>query len=492
MLVMKFGGTSVEDAPAIERVAGIVRSRMRRRPVVVVSAFHGVTDQLLTLGQTAACGDGESALAQMRGLRQRHYDTARELLGEDHFRGMRLKLDPQFEVLEQFTRGIAAIRELSARSTDYLLSFGELMSSQIVASALSARGLPAVWLDSREYILTNGDFTRATPHYSDTYDRMRAGIRPLLINQQLPVLAGFISATRDGIATTLGRGGSDFSAALIAAGINASSIEIWTDVDGIMTTDPSLCPQAHCLRRVSFREAQEMAHFGAKVLHPATLVPAMEKNIPVLVLNSRNPKSPGTRITSQPPRGRSVFTAIAARKNISTVTLTAPRESAPHWFLQEVFHILHRSACGADLVAVSEASVSFTLRTGQSTDDLLANLQEIAAVTVEDKQAIVCLLGENIRGRAGIAARAFTALGDAGINVRMISQGASEISLSFVIHERDVTEAVRRLHARFAPEKNIHRRRAQRKPRRIAVESPLQSDSVGTPDAAPADQSPGF
>jgi aspartate kinase len=218
----------------------------------------------------------------------------------------------------------------------------------------------------------------------------------------------------------------------------------------------------------------------------------MEKNIPVLVLNSRNPQSPGTRITAQPPRGRSVFTAIAARKNISTVTLTAPRESAPHWFLQEVFHILHRSACGADLVAVSEASVSFTLRTGQSTDDLLANLQEIASVTVEDKQAIVCLLGENIRGRAGIAARAFTALGDAGINVRMISQGASEISLSFVIHERDVAEAVRRLHARFAPEKNTNRRRGQRKPRLIAVEPPLQSDSGGTPEAAHTEQSPGF
>src|ERR1700737_5576488 len=240
---------------------------------------------------------------------------------------MRLKLGPQFQVLEQFTRGIAAIRELSARSTDYLLSFGELMSSQIVASALSARGLPALWLDSREYILTNGDYTQATPHYSDTYDRMRAGIRPLLINQQLPVLAGFISATRDGIPTTLGRGGSDFSAALVAAGINASSIEIWTDVDGIMTTDPSLCPQAHCLRRVSFLEAQEMAHFGAKVLHPAALVPAMDKNIPVLVLNSRNPRSPGTRITAQPPRGRSVFTAIAARKKITQVHLNPPSGS---------------------------------------------------------------------------------------------------------------------------------------------------------------------
>src|ERR1700730_16314321 len=229
MLVMKFGGTSVQDADAIERVGGIVRSRMRRRPVVVVSAFHGVTDQLLTLGQTAASGDGESALAQWGGLRQRHYDTAQELLGEERFRGMRLKLDPQFELLEQFARGIAAIRELSARSTDYLLSFGELMSSQIVASALSARGLPALWLDSREYILTNGDYTQATPHYSDTYDRMRAGIRPLLINQQLPVLAGFIFATRDGIPTTPGRGGSDFSTALVAAGIHTPSIESFDD-----------------------------------------------------------------------------------------------------------------------------------------------------------------------------------------------------------------------------------------------------------------------
>ena len=487
MLVMKFGGTSVQNAEAIERVAGIVRSRMRQRPVVVVSAFHGVTDQLLAIGRTAASAQTESAITQVQELRQRHYDTARELLGDDRFRGMRLKLDPKFESLEQFASGIAAIHELSARSTDYLVSFGELLSSQIVASALSARGLPALWLDSREYVVTDGQFTQASPHYNETYDRMRAGIRPLLISHQLPVLAGFIAATRDGITTTLGRGGSDFSAALVAAGINASCIEIWTDVDGIMTTDPLLCPQARCLRRVSFREAQEMAHFGAKVLHPATLVPAMEKNIPVLVLNSRNPKNPGTRITAQPPRGRSLFTAIAARKNISTVTLTAPPEAAPHWFLQEVFHVLHRSACGADLVAVSEASVSFTLRAGQSSDDLLANLEEIAKVSVEDKQAIVCLVGENIKGRAGIAARAFTALGDAGINVRMISQGASEISLSFVIHERDVTEAVRRLHARFAPEKHSEQKAKRQKPASAPIKPPVESDAVGSPISAYAE-----
>jgi aspartate kinase len=322
------------------------------------------------------------------------------------------------------------------------VSFGELLASHIIAAALQARGLPACWVDSRECIITDEQFTQATPDYSETYTRIRARVRPLLIEGQLPVMAGFIAATRDGTVSTLGRRGSDLSAALIAAGINAARIEIWITLEGIMSADPAICPEARCLPRISFREAAEMAYFGAKVLHPATLVPAMEKNIPVYVLNSRNPRNPGTQITARSPRGRSLFTAIAARKDVSIVSVSAPRESVPHLFLQEVFHVLHRHACVADLVAVSELSVSFTLPSRRKSTELLSNLRHIGEVSVEDKQAIVCLVGENIRGRAGIAARCFTALAEAGINVRLISQGASEISLSFVIQESDTAEAV--------------------------------------------------
>lgn len=459
MVVMKFGGSSVQNAEAMERVADLIRRRMRRRPVVVVSAFAGVTDRLLALGRVAASGQGEEALAQVRSLQKYHHDMTRSLLGEDRLYGCCLKMQPYFQELERFVAGLVAIRELSLRSTDYLVAFGELLASHIIAAALQARGLPACWVDSRECIITDEQFTQAVPDYAETYQRIRARVRPLLIEGQLPVLAGFIAATREGAVSTLGRRGSDLSAALIAAGINAARIEIWSTVEGIMSADPAICPQARCLSRVSFREAAEMAYFGAKVLHPATLIPAMEKNIPVYVLNSRNPQNPGTQITARSPRGRSLFTAVAARKDVSILSLSAPRESTPHLFLQEVFHVLHRHACVADLVAVSELSVSFALSSSRKTTELLAGLRHIGTVSVEDKQAILCLVGENIRGRAGIAARCFTALAEAGINVRLISQGASEISLSFVIQESDTTEAVRRLHARFTVEKQSKRQR---------------------------------
>jgi len=483
MVVMKFGGSSVQNAEAMERVADLIRRRMRRRPVVVVSAFAGVTDRLLALGRVAASGQGEEALAQVRSLQKHHHDMARNLLGEDRLYGCCLKLQPHFQELEQFVAGLVAIRELSPRSTDYLVAFGELLSSHIITAALQARGLPACWVDSRECIITDEQFTQAVPDYAETYQRIRARVRPLLIEGQLPVMAGFIAATREGAVSTLGRRGSDLSAALIAAGVNAARIEIWSTVEGIMSADPAICPQARCLRRVSFREAAEMAYFGAKVLHPATLIPAMEKNIPVYVLNSRNPLNPGTQITARSPRGRSLFTAIAARQDVSIVTLSAPRESTPHLFLQEVFHVLHRHACVADLVTVSELSVSFALPSSRKTTGLLANLRHIGAVSVEDKQAIVCLVGENIRGRAGIAARCFTALAEADINVRLISQGASEISLSFVIQESDTAEAVRRLHARFTVEKQSKRRRPAEMPVRPTDSTAVSSVVALTPPA---------
>jgi aspartate kinase len=459
MVVMKFGGSSVQNAETMDRVADLIRRRMRRRPVIVVSAFAGVTDRLLALGRVAASGQGEEALAQVHSLQKHHNDMAHNLLGDEGLYGTRLKLQPYFQELERFVAGLGAIRELSPRSTDYLVAFGELLSSHIIAAALQSRGFPSRWVDSRDCIITDEQFTQAVPNYAETYQRIRTRVRPLLIEGQLPVMAGFIATTREGAVSTLGRRGSDLSAALIAAGINAARIEIWSMVDGLMSADPAVCPQARCLRRVSFREAAELAYFGAKVLHPATLIPAMEKNIPVYVLNLRNPLAPGTEITARPPRGRSIFTALAARKDVSIVTLSAPRESSPHLFLQEVFHVLHRHACVADLVAVSELSVSFAFPSNRKTTGLLANLRHIGTVSVEDKQAIVCLVGENIRARAGIAARCFTALADAGINVRLISQGASEISLSFVIQESDTVEAVRRLHARFTVEGKSKRRK---------------------------------
>lgn len=450
MIVMKFGGTSVEDAPAIERVADIVRSRRKNTPVVVVSAFAKVTDQLVLMGQQAAAGDCESCLRLLEAIRGRHLETAKSLLDSKLFSRISKRVESITEELELFVRGVAAVRELSPRSSDCLLSFGELLSSEIVAAALAERHLNAVWVDSRECIVTDASHTRARPLFDATKAALQANLAELL-QASIPVMGGFIAATQDGIPTTLGRGGSDFSAAIIGAALQADRIEIWTDVEGMMTTDPRLCPDARTIPQISFNEAAELAYFGAKVLHPATLLPAIEQNIPVYVLNSRNLKSKGTRITAHASRGQHIFRAITAKPGVSMVNVVASRGLMVHNFLRSVFEALDRHGCPVDLVAISEVSLSFTMESKRLPETLLAELAEIADVTCEDQQAIVCLVGEDIHGKPGIAANVFTTVAKAGVNVRMISQGASEINISFVIKESDVPQAVRHLHGHFFP-----------------------------------------
>src|SRR5258707_3941084 len=267
-------------------------------------------------------------------------------------------------------------------------------------------------------------------------------------------MGGFIASTVEGVSTTLGRGGSDYSAAILGAALDADSIEIWTDVEGMMTTDPRLCPAAKTIKRISFSEAAELAYFGAKVLHPATLLPAIHQNIPVYVLNSRNLKSTGTEITAQAPRSRDVFRAITAKTGVSIVNVVASRGVMVHGFLRSVFEALDRHASSVDIVAISEVSLSFTMETKRLPKTLLAEFEEIADVTSEDRQAIICLVGEDIHGKPGIAASVFNTIAEAGVNIRMISQGASEINISFVVQESDVPKAVRHLHAHFFPGAN--------------------------------------
>jgi len=448
---MKFGGTSVENAAAIQRVAEIVRSRRKLGPVVVVSAFAKVTDQLVLMGQKASSGDYDSSLQLLQALRERHLATADELLGKNFSAKIAPKIESILAQLEEFLRGVAAVKELSPRSSDYLLSFGELFSSQIVAATLPVLGLDAIWVDARDCIVTDATHTRALPLMDETRERSMAKIAPIVRKGRIPVMGGFIAATKDGIPTTLGRGGSDYSAAIIGAALNAKSIEIWTDVEGMMTTDPRLCPDARTIRRISFNEAAELAYFGAKVLHPATLLPAIHKNIPVFVLNSRNLKSKGTRITEHAPHGRDTFRAITAKTGISIVNVVASRGVMVHGFLRSVFEGLDQHEASVDIVAISEVSLSFTMETKRLPKALLSELERIADVTCDDQQAIVCLVGEDIHGKPGIAASVFTTVAEAGVNVRMISQGASEINISFVIRESDVPRAVRHLHNRFFP-----------------------------------------
>ena len=451
---MKFGGTSVESADAIERVARIVTSRLKRSPVVVVSAMARVTDQLVAMGNIAAGGDCDAAIKLLQSLRERHFQTAIELLGTKRGATLAPKLEKHFSELENFLRGLAAVRELTPRGTDYLLSFGELISSIMVADAFAVRGLNAAWVDSRKCLITDATHTRAVPQMEQTRERCKKKIVPLVSKKRVAVMGGFIAATAAGVPTTLGRGGSDYSAAIIGAALDADCIEIWTDVEGMMTTDPRLCPDARTIKRISFNEAAELAYFGAKVLHPATLLPAIHQNIPVYVLNSRNLKSTGTQITAQAPPSQDVFRAITAKNGISIVNVVASRGVMVHGFLRSVFEALDRHSSPVDIVAISEVSMSFTMETKRLAKALLSELEQIADVACEDRQAIICLVGEDIHGKPGIAASVFNIIANAGVNIRMISQGASEINISFVVQESDVPKAVRHLHAHFFPAKS--------------------------------------
>ncbi len=450
MILMKFGGTSVQDAEAIDRAATIVKSRLSQKPVVVVSAMAKVTDQLLSMARAAGAGDRKTALKLSRALRERHYNTAGELLGTALFTEFHSDLGVEFEALDELLRGIAAVGELTPRTTDHVAAFGELLSSRIVKAAFAARGIEAELVDSRKCIMTDSTHTRATPLMQETRERLQAKVQPLVANGRVPVMGGFIGATKSGVTTTIGRGGSDYSAAIVGAELGAERIEIWTDVDGMMTTDPNLCSDARRIKVISFDEAAELAYFGAKVLHPATVLPAIQKNIPVYVLNSRNPACEGTRIAARVPHCRNFFKAIAAKKRITIIDVAAPRMLLAHGFMRSIFEAFDRHGVSVDVVSTSEVSVSLTVDSNEAIPALAADLAKLADVKYEGRKAIVCVVGENLRETPGIAARVFGELGDT--KIRMISQGASEINLTFVIEEDEVPQVIRRLHSVFFSE----------------------------------------
>ena len=450
MIVMKFGGTSVGDAKAIDRVASIVQGRLTQRPVVVVSAMSKVTDTLLTMARAAGAGERKAALKLCRSLQERHYNTASELLGTALFTQFHAELGADFEALDELLRGISAVGELTPRTTDHVAAFGEVLSSKIVAAAFSARGLNGSHVDSRDILVTDSNYMQAVPQYDETNERLKTKIQPLLDESQVPVMGGFIGASRAGITTTIGRGGSDFSAAIVGAGLGAERIEIWTDVDGILTTDPRICPDARRIKVIGFDEAAELAYFGAKVLHPATVLPAIQKNIPVYVLNSLNPSCEGTRITTHAPQGQNIFKAIAAKKHITIIQVAAPRMLLAHGFLRAIFEAFDRHKVAVDVVSTSEVSVSLTVDSNHSIPALAADLSKLADVKYEGRKAIVCLVGENLREKPGIAGLVFRELADK--KIRMISQGASEINLTFVIEEDEVPDVIQRLHKTFFAE----------------------------------------
>jgi len=452
MIVMKFGGTSVQDAEAINSAAEIVRSRINLQPIVVVSAMARVTDSLLRAAESAKSRKSDESIQTINALLERHLVTARDLLGGQSAKPNELAeveqtLRNRFEELENLVRSVATLGELTPRSQDAIASFGERLSSVIVAAAFPARGIDSSLVDSRQFITTEDRFTAAVPDMEAINQKTVAVLGPLLNQKRVPITQGFIGATREGVTTTIGRGGSDYTAALVGAALNAESIEIWTDVDGLMTADPRIVPGALRIRVISFAEASELSYFGAKVLHPSTVLPAVEKGIPVHIYNTRNPDCEGTLIVGEAPPSRNVIKSIAFKRGVTIVNVASTRMLMAYGFLRAIFEVFDRHGTSVDVVTTSEVSVSITLDNTEHLDAIRNELKGIGQVTVETGKAIVCVVGDNLKFTPGVAARLFKAVGDA--NVNMISQGASEINVTFVIEESAVERVVSLLHQEF-------------------------------------------
>ncbi len=449
MIVMKFGGTSVESAAAIERVAGIVKAREAQHPLVVVSAMGKTTNKLLAIAAAALAGQRAEYIRQLHDLRDFHSREARLVVPLSERAELDRFLDEHFQELTELVKGLAVLGELTPRSIDAISSYGERLSSYIVTLAFRHFGMKTEHLDSRNFLITDRRHTQAAPNFAETYARLSAGVPPIAQNSVI-VMGGFIGSTEDGVTTTLGRGGSDFTASIVGAGIGAEEIQIWTDVDGMLTADPTILPGGHRVKTISFAEAAELAYFGAKVLHPATVVPAIEKNIPVLILNSRRPEVPGTRIIADTVPCENVVKSIACKRKITLVNIHSTRMLMAHGFLHRIFEVFDRHETPVDMVSTSEVSVSLTIDNPANLDPILAALREFAEVSVEPAGTIVCLVGENIRFTPGVARRVFNALD--GINIRMISQGASLLNISFVVAEGDLARTVAALHEEFFAE----------------------------------------
>ena len=444
--VLKFGGTSVGDAAAFERVERIVRSHGGARPVVVVSAMSGMTDALLATLSAAAQGSAD-ALDGLWPLLERHRAVARRLLAPDAATNFETHLDGTERALRDVLRRVQRSPDPPGLPAlyDEGLAFGEQLAATLLTAVLTARGLAARYVDARRCVVTDETHGGAVPLLPDTDHHTRDELGLLLEGGMVPVLGGYIAATRRGATTTLGRGGSDYSAALVGAALGAAEIQIWTDVSGVLTADPRIVKGARTIPRLSYAEAAELAYFGAKVLHPRTIQPALDRRIPVRICNSHAPDDPGTLVTAEADIWPETVKAIAHKRGITIVQVTSARMLGAYGFLRALFEVFDRHRTAVDVVATSEVSVSLSVEVGVALSPILEELRGLGEVRVEPHRAIVCVVGEGLRRTPGIAARLFDTIRD--INVLLISQGASQVNLTFVVDEAQVNEAVARLHA---------------------------------------------
>ena len=443
---MKFGGTSVADAEAMDRLIEIVRDEAARTgpPVVVVSAMSKVTDQLLRMAADAARGERQAIGPGVDEVQRRHLAAVDALVAPARRDAARHEIVAQIDELRAMLTALSILREASPRSMDGVASAGELLSSRVVAAALASVGIDAAWVDARRAIVTDDQYTAAAPLTAPTHEALQREVVPHLAAGRVVVVGGYVGATADGVATTLGRGGSDYSAAIIGEGIGASEIQIWTDVDGMLTADPRVVESPRVVSHLSFGEASELAYFGAKVLHPSTILPAVSAAIPVRILNSRRREAAGTLITAQPPINGRPIAALACKRNITVVEVTSTRMLMAHGFLRRLFEVFERYRTAVDVVTTSEVSVSVTIDDSRRLPEIVAALREFAEVTVAPDMALLCAVGENLRADPAFAIRMLAGLD--GIPLRMVSQAASRRNVTVVIRDADVAAAMARLH----------------------------------------------
>jgi len=448
VIVAKFGGTSVGDAAAITRTVGIVRAAVPRQPVVVVSALAGATNTLLEIADRAGEGQLLVAIRQIEDLRDRHLQVARELLdGMGDGADTLAEIGALFDELAHLAEALSVLGDVTPRSRDAMAATGELCSVPLVTAALQRCGVNAVPVDARDVMRTDDRFGRAEPMIEEIQAAAQEHVLPALKGGQVPVLGGYIGATATGITTTLGRGGSDLSAALLGAALGAEAIEIWTDVDGILTADPRVVKEARPIEEIRFDEASELASFGAKVLHPSTIAPAVKKGIPVYVFNSHRPEGKGTRITFDAPAPRNGVRAVAAKSSVVMVRVRSPRMLHAHGVLRAIFEVFERNRTSVDVVATSEISVSVTLDAAERLEAVVAELSAFGDVTVERNRGVVALVGAGLGASTPAMARALAALGN--VKVHMCSLSATGINLTIVVDGNKVNDAMRRLHGEF-------------------------------------------
>ena len=446
MIVAKFGGTSVADAAAITRTVNIIRGCVDRQPVVVVSALAGTTNALIAAAEQAATGHLVTAIAQVEAMRDRHLGVVTELLGDgEEALDIAAEESMLFDELAHLAEALSVLGYLTPRSLDMISSLGEQLSAPIVTAALRRAGIDAVLVDGRDVMITDDSYGRAEPLPDLIAAAAREQLAPLIRAGKVPVLGGYIGATANGVTTTLGRGGSDYTASLIGAALEADAIEIWTDVDGLLSADPRVVQGVRLIEHIRFDEAAELASFGAKVLHPNTISPAVKRGIPVFIFNSLRPEGTGTRITFDAPR--LPVRAIAGKNNVVVVKVRSPRMLAAPGALRAIFEVFERNRTSVDVVATSEVSVSLTVDDDLHLDAVVAQLRAFGDVSVERGRGIVALVGAGLGESSPTMAAALTAIGD--VRLHMLSLSATGINLTLIVDGDQVKPVMQRLHAQF-------------------------------------------